>query len=71
MKKYLAVFVCCLALGMGLNVHLQIKSNQINPIGISLANIEALAQGEGNQTDCPYVGCIDCPHGNVKVLYVE
>lgn len=70
MKKYLTVLTCCVAIGIAMNVSLQFQSDNNKP-EITLANIEALANGEGTGTECPYTGCVDCPHGNVKVLYVE
>lgn len=71
MKKYLTVLACCAMIGIGLNVHVQFQADQVNNIGITLYNIEALANGEDTGTKCPHTGCVDCPHGNVKVLYVQ
>lgn len=70
MKKYLTGLICCVALGIAMNVSLQFHSNSNKAVFI-LANIEALANGEGTQSKCHHVGCVDCPHGNVKVLYVQ
>jgi len=71
MKKYLTVLACFVMIGIGLNVHVQFQADQFHNIGITMHTIEALANGEGTETECPYTGCVDCPHGNVKVLYVQ
>lgn len=70
MKKYLMLLTCCVAIGIAMNVSLHFHANS-NKAVFTLSNIEALANGEGTETECPYTGCVDCPHGNVKVLYVE
>lgn len=71
MKKYLAVLICCVFVGISLSTHVQFKSDPLHSIGISLSNVEALAQGEGNQSECVAVGCVDCPVSGIKVKYVE
>lgn len=71
MKKYLTVLACCAVIGMGLNVHVQFQADQLDMTGITMHNIEALAQGEDSNKICEFTGCVDCPKGNIKVLYVE
>ncbi|MBE8722324.1 NVEALA domain-containing protein [Sphingobacterium pedocola] len=70
MKKYLTVLACCVAIGIALNVSLQFQSDS-NKAGITLANNEALAQGENSGKICESFGSVDCPHSTIKVLYVQ
>lgn len=70
MKKYLTVLTCCVAIGIAMNVSLQFRSDG-NKTEITLANIEALAQGEDSGKICESIGSVDCPRSHIKVLYVQ
>lgn len=71
MKKYLTALICCVILGVGLNVTVQFQSDRLNKTGITLDNIEALAQGEDIGKRCYSLGSVDCPHNTIKVMYTQ
>ncbi|PRD56769.1 NVEALA domain-containing protein [Sphingobacterium gobiense] len=71
MKKYLTVLICCVAIGIGLNVQIKYIHDQPKKISIALTNIEALARGETGNGNCRFFGSVDCPYSGDKVLYVE
>lgn len=70
MKKYLIGLICCVTICIAMNVSLQLKSDN-NKAEITLANIEALAQGEAGSGNCWFYASVDCPYSGDKVLYVE
>lgn len=71
MKKYLSLIGVCIAGGIGLNINLQYSSAEGDESGVTLDNIEALAQTEGSGKQCLYLGSLDCPHFTIKVLYIQ
>lgn len=68
MKKYLSLIAIAVAAGVGLNVNM--KFDQREQIGITLDNIEALANGEDPEKTCYLSGSVDCPSHPVKVSYI-
>lgn len=67
MKK--KVFVIALCLICGISTFFSLNSKQ-EIDDLLLANIEALAFGEGVPVDCMGYGSVDCPGKGVKVEYV-
>lgn len=70
MKKYFIILGICLAVGISLNVNLQWNHADVDKLGITMSNIEALASGENQGVFCTGSGSLDCPTSIVKVLYI-
>lgn len=60
----------CVTIGVGLNINLQYNPERGGNKGVTLDNIEALAQTEGSGNTCYYPGSLDCPHSTIKVKYI-
>lgn len=70
MKKHLIMLGVCLAIVIGLNVNLQWKNVDQDRLGITMSNIEALANGENQEVSCTVPGSLDCPRSAIKVKYI-
>lgn len=70
MKKYFIVPGICLAIGVCLNVNLQWNADEQGKLGVTMSNIEALANSENDSRECYYSGSLDCPKSGVKVKYI-
>ena len=60
----------CVTLGVSLNVNLKSNNLEQRSFGITLDNIEALANGENPEVSCTLPGSLDCPRSIIKVKYI-
>lgn len=70
MKKYLIMLSACLVIILVLNINLQWNNTDQDKFGITLSNIEALANSENDPRECYYSGSLDCPRYANKVKYI-
>jgi len=71
MKNCLAILACFFAVGLILNLNLQVGFNGDEKSQITLRNVEALAGSESYGKLCEFLGSVDCPNSSIKVLYLE
>ena len=71
MKKVLTALVCCVAMGIAMNLQIQYQKLGFPFSTISMDNIEALAQSESVLPKCHSLGTVDCPQSSIKVMYVQ
>lgn len=71
MKRFLILIGACLVISISQNVNLKTDFDEGNSISLTLTNIEVLANSEDPDKICKFIGSVDCPNSEIKVLYIH